>query len=216
MAKATSDLIHAARSKTVEFGANEKVPAIMKQLRKAGTTLHRRGPEAGFNEWQRSMRRIERYANRLAKDGRMRANLLEVLQNERRNVGQSVDDITRHWMADKQRYNAERIIKTEQQIAFKNAQISRDAEVGFIIGYIWKMNRGARRNFVKTVKLRKNKKFGGRRRRCICEELDGKQISIEEAKARPIGHPHCMCSLIPVYGRGSLTTVSAAELAEFS
>jgi hypothetical protein len=119
-------------------------------------------------------------------------------------------------MADKQRYNAERLLKTEQQIAFKQAQISRDEKTSFIIGYIWKMNRGARRQYVRRTKLSKNKKFGGRRRRCICEELDGQQISIEAARERPIGHPHCMCSLIPVYGKGSLLSLTPEELAEFS
>jgi hypothetical protein len=216
MSRATTELIRVARTRTTGLGANDRLLNALQDVQKAGDALYRHGTPEALAKWRKSLRSVKRYTYRLATDGRMRPTLLEGLRKLEKAGPAQVDNVIEYWTAEKQRYNAERIIRTEQQIAFKEAQIAADSEIKAIIGYIWRMNRAARSGYVKRTKLpRSGKKLLGRRRRCICEALDGKQISVEAARARPIGHPHCMCSLIPVYGKGSLSQVSAEELAEF-
>lgn len=216
MSRAVTELIRAARTRTSELNSNLELLRSLQDVQKAGDALYRHGTPEALAEWRKSLRSIKRYTYRLATDGRMRATLLEGLHRLEKAGPAQIDNVIEYWTAEKQRYSAERIIRTEQQIAFKEAQIAADSQIKAIVGYIWRMNRAARSGFVKRTKLPKSgKRLLGKRRRCICEALDGKQISVEAARARPIGHPHCMCSLIPVYGRGSLLQASESELAEF-
>jgi hypothetical protein len=242
---ASSDLIRAVRAS----GAGEvakggaKISKLMRRFESAGKALAERGSPVDVAEWNATRAQIKKYIPRLAEGGRVRMNLLELLQKTEdgasmlkkakphkvtyhskyyqklitktvkgRPVNERVDAIMRHHAADKQRASAETIIQTETAVAQKESQIAEDEASGFVVGYIWRLMRAERKLFEKRVKPNRRFKILGkrgrkrtRRGRCICEYLDGKRISIEEAKRRPIGHPNCMCWLEPVFSDKAMT-----------
>jgi hypothetical protein len=206
LSKATSDLIRLTRKAGVDIGKNQQVSKLADDALRAGRALNSRaGPEA-LAEWQKVRRRIRATLPRLAEGGRTRTNWIELLQRTRDDSAKGIERAMRHHAADKQRYVAERIIKTNRAVDFKATQILQDQKRKEIIGYIWRLNRVARSGFTKRTKPRgtvtagRGRRTSGRRRRCICEELNGRQISVEAAKERPVAHPH-----EPVFDRRALT-----------
>ena len=132
-----------------------------------------------------------------------------------------IDRAIRQQVSFKQKYNAERILRTETMAAYKADQVLSDQKHDFVVGYIWRMNRAARAGFVrrrtsKSGRIIGAKKYrrGGRRRRCVCEALAGKRLSKEAVAgktARLMAHPHCMCWLEPVMSQKLLSVASARD-----
>jgi hypothetical protein len=197
-----------------ELAQTQKVSKLVRRVEKAGQALNHRGGEEALAEWRKVRKQLRTYMRRLATDGATRSSLLELLQRTSEDSAKGIDRAIQQHAAFKQKYAAERILKTESQAALKSAQILADQKHDWITGYIWKMNRGARANFVKRLTTKKGRvmggrryRKGGRRRRCVCEELDGKMLSKETVAgrtARLMAHPHCGCRLVPVMDKNRL------------
>jgi hypothetical protein len=219
---ASSDLIRAVRATGAgEVGGKAELSALMKRVERAGYNLNKRGSEANLLEWQRVRRQMQRKVTRLAQGGRVQNSLIQILQTTKDTSAKGIDNAIRHHANDVQKYNAERIIKSETLAAYKGDQVLADQKHDFIVGYIWRMNRAARSGFVKRRTSKsgriigaKRYRRGGRRRRCVCEALDGKRLSLETVRgrtARLMAHPHCMCTLEPVMDKRLLSVAQPGD-----
>lgn len=226
LTEASTALIRAVRKTGAgELAGNQKLSALMDRVQAAGHALNRRGGDEALAEWAKVRWELKRNMRRLAEGGRARSSLLELLQNTSDTSAKGIDRAIRQHAAFKQKYAAERIIKTESMAAFKADQVLSDQRHDFIVGYIWRMNRAARSGFVrrrtsKSGRIIGPKKYrrGGRSRRCVCEELDGKRLSKEAVSgrdARLMAHPHCMCTLEPVFDKRRLNVAQASDFDEF-
>jgi len=225
---AATDMIREVRKGGAgELGRNQKMSKLMQRVEKAGRDLNTRGGEKALKEWQATRRQMRSYMRRLSEGGRTQSSMLELLQRTSDTSAKGIDRAIRQHAAFKQKYAAERILKTEQQAAFKSQQILSDQKHDWIVGYIWRLNRSARAGFVSTTKPRRTFSLPGRkgkgkrrRRRCACESLAGKRLSREAVAgkdARLMAHPHCMCWLEPVMDKRRLNApLSDEELMEFS
>lgn len=196
-----TDLIRAVRKTGAgEVGGNAKLSKLMGRVQDAGQALNRRGGPEALEEWRVVRKQLHHYMRRLAEGGRTRSSMLELLQHTSDTSAKGIDRAIRQHAAFKQKYAAERLIKSETMASYKAEQIFADQKHNFIVGYIWRMNRAARSGFVrrrtsKSGRIIGGKRYrrGGRRRRCVCEELDGKRLSLEMVRgrsARLIAHPH--------------------------
>jgi hypothetical protein len=224
LTRASTDLIREVRKAGKgELGGKARVSKLVEQVEKAGQNLNRRGGEEALAEWRKARAKLRKYIRRLDEGGRIRSSLVELLQRTSADSAKGIDRAITQHAAFTQKYQAERILKTETMANFKGRQVLQDQRHDWIVGYIWRMNRGARRGFVrrrtgKSGRIVGAKKYrrGGRRRRCVCEELDGKRLSkdaVAGRDARLMAHPHCMCWLEPVMDKRRLDApLSEAEL----
>jgi hypothetical protein len=221
---AATDMIREVRKAGVgELAKGQKVSKLMQRVEKAGRDLNTRGGEKALKEWQTTRRQMRSYVRRLAEGGRVRSSLEELLQRTSDTSAKGIDRAIRQHAAFKQKYAAERILKTEQMAAFKSQQVLSDRKHDWIVGYIWRMNRSARSGFARRVKPRRKFSLrgqsGGRRRRCVCESLNGTRLSKEAVAgktARLMAHPHCMCYLEPIMDQKRLRApITDEELMEF-
>jgi hypothetical protein len=215
LTEASTSLIRAVRATGKgELGRGPQLSGLMKRVEKAGEALNRRGSPADLKEWQTVRRLMEKKVARLADGGRVQNSLIEILQTTKKDSAKGITRCIKHHANDVQKYKAERIIKSETMAAYKADQVLLDQKHDFVVGYIWRMNRAARSGFVKRRTSKsgriigaKRYRRGGRRRRCVCEELNGKRLSVEMVRgrtARLIAHPHCMCYLDPVMDKRRL------------
>lgn len=222
LTESTTSMIRAVRSTGKgELGGSEKLSAIMRRVEKAGGRLNSRGGEDALAEWRATRKQMRAYMRRLADGGRTKSSMLELLQRTSEDSAKGIDRAITQHAAFKQKYNAERILKTETMGAFKADQVLEDQKHDFVVGYIWRMNRGARASYVKRTtgkggRIIGGRSFrkGGRRRRCVCESLNGKRLSKEAVagrNARLMAHPHCMCTLEPVVDRRILDVAQASD-----
>jgi hypothetical protein len=218
---AATDMIREVRKAGVgELAKSQKMSALMKRVEKAGRDLNTRGGEDALKEWQKTRRQMRSYMRRLAEGGRVKSSMEELLQRTSDTSAKGIDRAIRQHASFKQKYAAERILKTEQMAAFKSQQVLSDRKHDWIVGYIWRLNRSARANFAKRVKPGRRfslrGRSGGRRRRCVCESLNGTRLSkdaVAGKTARLMAHPHCMCWLEPVMDKRRLNApISDAEL----
>lgn len=180
-------------------GAGSKRPKLIDDLLEAGEALQHNAqdPEV-WAQWEKAQRRIKRYTTTLAPRGTVQTAYLEVLQDVQsdsfraKDIRKAVDK----WSYQKQRYQAERIIKTEQATAHRIEQMEKQKGQSWIVGYRWQM--AAQLHATKMRKRGGRKKLGGKR--CICEVMDQTVMSPEVAREYPQGgHPHCLCTFVPVY-----------------
>lgn len=221
-----TDLIRAVRKTGVgEIAGKQELPALMKKVQDAGRNLNRRGGEKALKEWQAVRKQLQTNMRRLAEGGRTRSSMMELLQRTSDTSARGIDRAIQQHAAFRQKAAAERIIQTETMASFKAEQVLADQKHDFIVGYIWRMNRAARSGFVrrrtsKSGRIIGAKRYsrGGRRRRCVCEELNGKRLSKEAVSgrtARLMAHPHCMCMLEPVMDKRKLNVAQASDFDEF-
>ena len=138
-------------------------------------------------QWHRTLRKAERYVNKLAETGTKHASL-QLLNELRKAVKQGrfdlVDNALNWWIYDKQLYNLKRIARTEMATATHRAVIDATINNEQIIGYQWRLSSS-------------HKIFD------ICDyyaTIDqglGKGVWRKENVPRHKAHPHCMCSLVP-------------------
>lgn len=222
LTQATTDLIREVRATGAgEVAQNYRLGKLMRRVERAGRRLNQRGGEEALAEWQAVRRKMRAYMRRLDEGGRVRSSMLELLQRTSDTSAKGIERAIEQHAAFQQKYAAERIVKTETMASYKAEQVLSDAKHDFIVGYIWHMNRSARRGFVqrrtdKSGRILSPRTFrrGGRRRRCVCEELDGKRLSKEMVSgrdARLMAHPHCMCWLEPVFDRRKLDVAQAED-----
>jgi hypothetical protein len=218
MTEAATSLIRTARASSPgEMAENLRKSKMIRRLEKAGNALNKRGDAAALKEWQRARAALRKKLPKLATSGRTRSSYLELLQRTSETSARGIDRAVKQHAVFRQKYAAERIVKTESAVAFKSRQLLDDEkEAPYIVAYIWRMNRSSRRGFVRRTKPRGTFRTGksARRRRCVCEELDGRRISVEMAKTNPSGHPHCMCWLEPVMDPRLMRRATVEELAE--
>ncbi len=226
LTEASTSMIRAVRKTGAgEVAGNQELSALMKRVQDAGQKLNQRGGEEALAEWRSVRKQMRHNMRRLAEGGRARSSMLELLQRTSDDSAKGIDRAIRQHSAFQQKYAAERIIKSETMASFKAEQVLSDQKHDFIVGYIWRMQRAARAGFVarrtsKSGRIIGAKKYrrGGRRRRCVCESLDGKRLSVEAVRgknARLMAHPHCMCYLDPVFDKRRLNApISAAEFGE--
>jgi hypothetical protein len=217
MTEAATSLIRVARASSPgEMAENMRKSKMIDRLEKAGNALNKRGDAAALKEWQAARAQLRRQLPKLARSGRTRSSYLELLQRTSETSARGIDRAVQQHAAFRQKYAAERIVKTESAVAFKSRQLLDDAEEApYIVAYIWRLNRASRRGFVRRTgpRAKFSPRKSARRRRCICEELDGRRISVEMAKAHPSGHPHCMCWLEPVMDPRLMRRATVEELA---
>ncbi len=222
LTEASTELIRAVRKHGAgELAAKSPMPKLMKRVQKAGQALNRRGGEEALDEWRKVRREMKRYMRRLDEGGRVKSSMLELLQKTGADSAKGIDRAIEQHAAFRQKYAAERIIKTETMAAYKAEQVLADQRHDFVVGYIWRMNRSARRAFVKLrtgkggrITSGRRYRRGGRKRRCVCEELDGKRLSKESVagrNARLMAHPHCMCFLEPVVSKKLLDVAQPGD-----
>lgn len=223
LTEAATNMISAVRTVTkgAELAGKEQLSQLMQRVEAAGTALNRRGGQEALAEWQQVRREMRRYMRGLEEAGRTRSSMLELLQRTKDTSAKGIGRAIRQHAAFKQKHAAERILKTEALAAFKADQVLSDMRRDYVVGYIWRMNRGARRGFVKrrttkTGRVSSPRKFrrGGKGRRCVCESLAGRRLSKEMVSgrtARLMAHPHCFCYLEPVMDKRRLARAQAID-----
>jgi hypothetical protein len=179
-------------------GGGEKLPKLMQQLSDAGKALAKGDPRAR-DQINATLKRINKYQRQL-RSGRTVQNgyveLLERLKSPKvraETIANAVDS----WSYWKQRYHAEKWMRTESAAAYRTSQIEGDLDKPWVVGYKWLLFAAGHAKWVKT-KPGNLTAYGGKH--CICEQMHGQILSKEVALQYPRGgHPHCMCSLRPVF-----------------
>lgn len=165
---ASRDLVKAIKG----VGAKEKLPKLVKRTLKQTKKLDR--VTGGLLKPE--VKKLSSYLKKLKPGGRMRGAYIELVDDLQKNkAGNAAID---KWVYQKQRYNAERIIKTETQAAFRRAQINASIGKPWVVGYIWHLNRG-----------------GGTHTPCVCDTMDGTVVPADKAEQWLYGaHPFCNCT----------------------
>lgn len=168
----------------VKLGANEKLPKVLRDLRKAASKLN----NLTGGELKSELIKIKRYMRRINEGGRVGGayqELIQSLTNARGEPGPAIEKAISTWTHHKQRYYAERIIETETNAAFRAATIDEVSENQALVGFRWMLNRSSARSFG-----------------CACEQLDGQALRPDEARRLQGGaHPFCSCSLDPIFDK---------------
>jgi hypothetical protein len=147
----------------------------------------------------------------------VQAGYLELLQRAKRENGPAmVDKSLDRWLVEKQRYNAERIIVTEAQAAYRSAQWKRDQDRPWVKGYIWRLQRGGRADYEKRTHPHAVRATGSKtvvgHGRCICEVMNGREFSKDAPLEYPhMGHPHCQCYWDPIVKAEFIGSLSEAQ-----
>lgn len=204
LTEAATKLIHqvegrivGARTTKTRLGQGLKQTRLMADLERAGNALNARGGPRALKDWQAVRTRLRAYMRRLDESGRIKFSFLDLLQRTSDTSAKGINRALEQHAAFRQKYVAERIVRTEEATEFKRAQFAEDDKDPRIIGYYWRMMRAARRGYVKRTKVPKS----GKSKRCVCELLDGTRVSKERAREKPMGHPHCMCVFEPIFER---------------
>jgi hypothetical protein len=215
-----------------EFGQGQRVPKLLRDLRQSGNRLAQLGTAQGTPAhraatlaWKRDMARLDRHVyGREGAGGRRitlqhgdlpdylghakggladtRGAYAELRQILQAKGPAAMDRAIGRWTAEKQRENAERIIRTEVAAAYRARQVRQWRASGAILGVVWRLNQGSRRRYVARVPVRRSGPHAGRR--CICESMAGHLMSLDEAAQWPrMGHPHCACWWEPRYRSGA-------------
>jgi hypothetical protein len=218
--KAQKDLIREVADAGETLGARQRIPAHIKRLEKAGRELRilETGPKSAYNreqydrtkrEWDRAIKAIERKAlQQVDKRGGTR----ELLQIVQKQGTKGLDKALQRWTDEKQRYNADRIVSTESSAAYRAREYNGVKDKKYVTGAYWRLNRGARRKYVKRVKPRKKSKKGMAGMRCVCEGLADQLYPKAVIKDYPrMGHPYCNCFWEYVYDREKMFSEPLTE-----
>lgn len=196
------------------IGAGARTPQLIEQIR---SSIRELGKVTDLD-----LANLRNYLVRLKPGGRMRLAYAELITDL--SGGKAAEKAVEKWGHQKQRYNAERVIATEQQRAFRLAQIERSAKMPGLIGYRWRMNRAKHARFLRSKPgkfsaARAGRTKGGRigglaGKHCICEAMDGQIVSVEDYQSEwsAGGHPHCACFFEEVFDRNRM--FKAPETAE--
>lgn len=184
-------------------GAKAKMPRLVADLEKRARALaHSADDPELAKAFRAQVRKARKYARGLAESGTVQSGYFEVLDDLTRKAGrgrlndQAVDKAVEKWSYWKQRYNAERIVRTETAAAYRSRSLESDMARPWIVGYRWRMFASFHAAF-KRRKPSRLKRFGGAH--CICEVMAGEVLSPAVARQYPrMGHPHCVCYLEPV------------------
>lgn len=215
------DLIRMVRAGGAEVGGLQETTKLIKRLEKAGKELALRGGAKAQREWDATVKQLKKYAGRLQD---YRGKYVELLQDITAPGGKRIkqlDKAIETWSHQTQRYNAERILRTEAHTSFR----ARDAEyvekAPYIVALIWRRNRSARaaQKRRRVAKLRRaglrRTKARTKHRHCICDDLAGRRFSTEAIRSYPrMGHPHCTCWWEKIYSEKTLMDAPLESLTE--
>ena len=190
------ELVRYARDLGMGQADTIQLPKILEKLRFLGREINLIGggdPQL-WRAWKKQLRKVERYAVKLKDSRGMYREALRILD---KHGPEAIDQALNRWMGEKQRYYAERIVRTESAAAKRAREGDQIAKNRRIVAVIWRMSRGARRGYVRRTKKRR---FGGGGARCICETLEGQEFPPSAVAEFPrMGHPHCYCWWERVY-----------------
>lgn len=192
--RASSVLVREAK-----LGGRVKLTKPLKELQHAGRELAR--AQGGTTEelraatkaWDRSFSRIKGIAGKLSDE---RGGYKELIQDLHGAKVQRLDSALEKWLSQKQRANADRIVKTETSAAYRAREWKHNSKKSYITGAYWRLNKGGRRGFEKRTKptLRPTKAKWKAGKRCVCELLAGEFFSKDAIREYPrMGHTHCLC-----------------------
>jgi hypothetical protein len=177
-----------------EIGGNVRIPKRLQQLQAAGRAAMTGDPTAQ-KVWRRQMASLDKSIGKMAD---VRGGYRELHQILQKSGPKAMDRALQRWTQEKQITYAHRIAETELQAAYRLRQVKQWEREGHIRYLVWRLNKGARKGYVKRTPLPKHAK-GGRRGRCICEDMAGKRFTLEDASDYPrMGHPHCRCYWEPI------------------
>ncbi len=174
-----------ASRELVRGGFAQDLENLPKLMRKVVRSARRMEGLTGV-DLSKDLRALRRYASRLKAGGRMQAAYVELLDklqgfDPKKTEGAQLNKALDGFVHQRQRYAAERVLRTEAETSFRQARLARDEGKTWLKGYIWRLQRGG--------------SIG-----CICESLNGKLMKPAEARAYAGGgHPDCSCTLEPVY-----------------
>ena len=138
-------------------------------------------------QWNRTLRKAERYVNKLTTTGTKNSSL-QLLNELKKAVKQGqlelVENALTWWIYDKQLYNLKRIARTEMATATHRAVIDATQDNPHIIGYQWRLSSS-------------HKIFDICDYYATIEQGLGKGVWRKENVPKHKAHPHCMCSLVP-------------------
>ena len=204
--KTARDLIAGAP----KLGAGQSLPQGLERVVKAAKSLD---PKA----FKRAVAAVEKYAQRIVdpatgtralKDAR--GGYAEALQILKRGGPEATDKAMERWLDEKQRYNADRIVRTEAAASYRAREGQQIKKNDRIVGLIWRLSKGARKGYVSRTKVPKRGKSAGRR--CICEAMADQTFPKEVLEEYPRGgHPHCMCFFERVYASGDIEETAFAD-----
>lgn len=229
------------------LGQRQRLTKALRKMQRAGRRLAELGDgdkPAARREWRKQLDAIKRQAARLADKRGAYAEFIQKLEGTRPRIGKvqartlspeqlarkwdaarakATDKALDRWLENKQRANSERIVRTETAAAYRSREYEQAAKKDYIVGFYWRLNRGARRQYVRRTKprpiKRKGKKGGRKSRVCICESLANQRFPLEVAKDYPRGgHPNCNCWWEYIYSTGRLarSPVTQGDLDWFS
>jgi hypothetical protein len=139
-------------------------PRLLADFDDVGRALARRSVEmeGGWESFQQVRRQLRRHMSRLKAGGTVHTAYLELLQRTAGNFNEDqLKRAVRSWTYWKQRYNAERHIRTQVAAAYRANQLKADRSNPWITGYRVRMNRATHAKWLKT-KPGKLTKFGRR------------------------------------------------------
>ena len=222
------------------LGSRQRLTKALRKMQRAGRNLAQLGDgnaAAARAEWRKQLNEIKRQAARLADSRGAYAEFIQTLEGTRARVGpvqartlsteqlarkldaaraKATDKALGRWLDEKQRHNAERIVRTETSAAYRAREYEKAAQKPYIVGFYWRLNRGARKKYVRRTKRRpirrKGKKGGRKSRTCVCESLADQRFPLEVAKDYPRGgHPNCNCWFEMIYDTGKLSRAPVSE-----
>lgn len=186
------ELIRISKMSGAEIGKVDLTKRLQR-LKQSGNRLLSMGDDASLKDFKRQVRNLEKYAGGLADD---RGRYIELLQDIRKRGPAGLDNALEKWTAQTQRYNAERILRTEAQSAFRMREYESIKNTAWITAVIWRRNTGARKSQRKQI-IKKAARAGVKAaasRPCICDRMADKKYSKEMMEMYPrMGHPHCSC-----------------------
>lgn len=204
-------LIQATSEAGGMLGAKQRVPKLLQEyvdaLRRIDRVASLSPDEAriAHAELEATRRKLDRYVSGLAE---RRGGYLEFRQIIDAKGPAGVDRALERWLSEKQRYNAERIMRTETAAARRIAEHEKRKDNPLLIGYVWRLSTRSRKGFEHrtspTMKPPKGihgrRDGGGTRGRCMCEFMAGRVFGRDLPEKWPRGaHPQCLCWYEPIF-----------------
>jgi hypothetical protein len=197
-----------------ELGAGQKLPQILEDLKTAGRRVVRasglsdKQRASALRDWDKQFNKVKRHAARVADQ---RGGYRELLQILDKGKARRIDHALSRWLDEKQRSNAERIVRTETAAAGRLREYDKTKrQQHWIKEVIWTLARAERASFVRSRKPAKSGKHRGRR--CVCETLAGRRFPIEVMADYPrMGHPHCLCYWVKVVDRRAMLAAPISQ-----
>jgi hypothetical protein len=184
-----------------------RIPGHLQRLDRAGRALNETmlstDPKAladAQREWNKALKKTKEYTAKLAnREGRFSEHIqrIEKELGFKKRKPLDMDKMLNTYVQNRQRYFADRIVRTESLAAGRAQQWDQFRKDPTVVAVIWRMA-GTHMFYAKRVAAPKGGAHRGRR--CVCEQLNNRQFPPEAVRDYPrMGHPFCNCHWDPVY-----------------